>query len=210
MNSNLTLAVWTLLAGAGIPLIGILNSGMAQKVGNPLGATAVMFAIAFLVALGLSLPFYGVTGYGRIGSAPLSSYGAGVLIGFYALSATIIIPPFRRRQLHRLHTRGPARDGCGHRPVRPLRHGAATGRSAQVGRLPAHPGRHRPDADRRERHPAEVDQPRHALLAAVTADRFGSPPMPWAVARPEAASDGMVFSPARGHLFPLARLGAAR
>lgn len=94
MHSTLILAVWTLLAGAGIPLIGVLSSGMAHKVGNPLGATAVMFAIAFLVAFGLSLPFYGATGYSRIGSAPLSSYGAGLLICFYALSATIIIPRF--------------------------------------------------------------------------------------------------------------------
>ena len=74
MNSNLILAIWTLLAGAGIPLIGVLNSGMAQKVGNPIGATAVMFAVAFLVALGLSLPLYGVTGYShRVGSS--ESYG---------------------------------------------------------------------------------------------------------------------------------------
>lgn len=94
LRSSLVLAVWTLFAGAGIPLIGVLNSGMAQKVGNPIGATAVMFAVAFLVTLSLSLPFYGVTGYGQIGSAPLSSYGAGLLIGFYALSATIIIPRF--------------------------------------------------------------------------------------------------------------------
>lgn len=93
-QSTLVLAVWTLLAGAGIPLIGVLNSGMAQKVGNPLGATAVMFGVAFLVALGLSLPLYGAIGYTRIGSAPLSSYAAGLLIGFYALSATIIIPRF--------------------------------------------------------------------------------------------------------------------
>jgi transporter family-2 protein len=94
MRSTFILAAWTLLAGAGIPLIGVLNSGMAQSVGNPLGGTAVMFAVAFLLALGLSLPFYGVTGYSRIGSAPLSSYGAGLLIGFYALSATVIIPRF--------------------------------------------------------------------------------------------------------------------
>ena len=67
MRSTFILAAWTLLAGAGIPLIGVLNSGMAQSVGNPLGATAVMFAVAFLLALGLSLPFYGVTGYSRIG-----------------------------------------------------------------------------------------------------------------------------------------------
>ena len=94
LRSTVILAVWTLLAGAGIPFIGVLNSGMARSVGNPLGATAVMFAIAFLVALCLSLAFYGGTGYSRIGSAPLSSYGAGLLIGFYALSATIVIPRF--------------------------------------------------------------------------------------------------------------------
>ena len=94
MRSNLILAIWTLLAGAGIPLIGVLNSGMAQRIGNPFGATAVMFAVAFFVALGLSLPLYGVMGYSQIGSAPLSGYGAGLLIAFYALSATVIIPRF--------------------------------------------------------------------------------------------------------------------
>ena len=93
-RSTLILAAWSLLAGAGIPLIGVLNSGMARSLGNPFGATAVMFAVAFLAALGLSLPLYGATGYSQIGSAPLSSYGAGLLIGFYALSATIIIPRF--------------------------------------------------------------------------------------------------------------------
>ncbi len=92
MRSTYILAAWTFLAGAGIPLIGVLNSGMARSVGNPFGATAVMFAVAFLVALGLSLPLYGVTGYSQIGSAPLSSYGAGLLICFYALSATVVIP----------------------------------------------------------------------------------------------------------------------
>ena len=122
---TLILAAWSLLAGAGIPLIGVLNSGMARSVGNPLGATAVMFAVAFLAALGLSLPFYGAAGYGRIGLAPWSSYGAGLLIGFYALSATIIIPPFRRGQLHRFHPRRPACDGGSDRPIRPVRHDAA-------------------------------------------------------------------------------------
>ena len=91
-RSTVFLVAWTLLAGAGIPLIGVLNGGMARSVGNPFGATAVMFAIACLAALGLSLPLYGLGGFSQIGSAPLSSYGAGLLIGFYALSATILIP----------------------------------------------------------------------------------------------------------------------
>ena len=43
-------SLWTALAGFGIPLIGVLNGGMARAVGNPISATAVMFAVAFAVA----------------------------------------------------------------------------------------------------------------------------------------------------------------
>ncbi len=91
-RTAILLTLWTLLAGAGIPLIGVLNGGMARSIGNPVGATAVMFAVAFLVATGLALPLYGAPTIGQLSSAPPSSYGAGLLIGFYALSATIIIP----------------------------------------------------------------------------------------------------------------------
>ncbi len=92
MRSYLIFAAWSLLAGAGIPLIGVLNSGVARSIGNPYTATAIMFAIAALVALGLALPLYGHPTMAQLGSAPAISYGAGLLIGFYVLSATIIIP----------------------------------------------------------------------------------------------------------------------
>ena len=94
MRSYILLAVWTLLAGAGIPLIGVLNSGVARGVGNPYTATGIMFAIAMAVAIGFSLPIYGLPTPAQLGSAPPISYAAGLLIGFYALSATIIIPRF--------------------------------------------------------------------------------------------------------------------
>lgn len=94
MRSYPVLAVWTLLAGAGIPLIGILNSGLGRSVGNPFTATAVMFAIAMTLAFALSLPFYGPPTLAQLGAAPKLSYAGGLLIGFYALSATIIIPRF--------------------------------------------------------------------------------------------------------------------
>ncbi len=91
-RATLLLAAWTLLAGAGIPLVGVLNGGVAKSVGNPFGATAVMFAVATLAALALALPLHGIP-TGMLG-APAVSYGAGLLIGFYALSATVIIPRF--------------------------------------------------------------------------------------------------------------------
>lgn len=86
------LAAWTLLAGAGIPLIGVLNAGMARAVGGPIAATAVMFAVALVAALALAVPLGGVAGLAQAGAAPGASWGAGLLIGFYALSATVIIP----------------------------------------------------------------------------------------------------------------------
>ena len=94
MKQYLLFAAWTLLAGAGIPLIGVLNSGMARSIGNPFAATTVMFAIAMAVALGITLPLYGHPTADELGSSPLSSWTAGLLIGFYALSATVIIPRF--------------------------------------------------------------------------------------------------------------------
>jgi transporter family-2 protein len=92
MRAYLIFAAWSLLAGAGIPLIGVLNSGIARSVGNPFAATAVMFTMAAIVAFGLTLPLYGHPSLAQLGSAPPISYGAGLLIGFYGLSATIIIP----------------------------------------------------------------------------------------------------------------------
>jgi transporter family-2 protein len=94
MRSYVLFATWTILAGVGIPLIGVLNSGVARSVGNPFAATAIMFAIAMVVALGITLPLHGLPTATQLGSAPPISYAAGLLIAFYVLSATIIIPRF--------------------------------------------------------------------------------------------------------------------
>ena len=94
MRSYVILSAWTLLAGAGIPLIGVLNSGIARSVGNPFAATAILFAVAMVVALAITLPLYGPPSMAQLGAAPTTSYAAGLLIGFYALSATVIIPRF--------------------------------------------------------------------------------------------------------------------
>src|SRR3954452_12310083 len=71
VRSYLILSAWSFLAGAGIPLIGVLNSGVARSVGNPFAATAIMFAIAAIVALAFTLPIYGCSHRCGIGiSAP--------------------------------------------------------------------------------------------------------------------------------------------
>ena len=93
MRHYFLFAVWTMLAGVGIPLIGVLNSGIARNVGA-FAATAIMFAIAMSVAIAVTLPIYGLPNLAELRNAPPLSFAAGLLIGFYALSATIIIPRF--------------------------------------------------------------------------------------------------------------------
>lgn len=94
MRAYVLYAAWTLLAGAGIPLIGVFNSGVARSAGNPFVATAIMFAIASVVALCITVPLHGLPSVSQLASAPPLGYAAGLLIGFYGLSATVIIPRF--------------------------------------------------------------------------------------------------------------------
>lgn len=94
MRTYLFMAGWTLLAGAGIPLIGIFNSGTARSLGNPVIATALVFGIATLLAVALALTVYGAPDTSLFKTIPMTGYLAGVLIAFYALSATVIIPRF--------------------------------------------------------------------------------------------------------------------
>lgn len=94
MRSYLLFAAWSFAAGLGIPLIGVLNSGVARSVGNPFAATSITFAVAMLLSAAITAPLYGVPTLAGLRGAPVSGYGAGLLIGFYALSATVIIPRF--------------------------------------------------------------------------------------------------------------------
>jgi len=94
MRSYLVFAAWSFLAGVGIPLIGVLNSGVARSVGNPFAATTITFAVAMIIAAMITVPLYGVPTVTQLRGAPVIGYGAGLLIGFYALSATVIIPRF--------------------------------------------------------------------------------------------------------------------
>jgi transporter family-2 protein len=86
--------MWSFMAGAGIPLIGVFNSGITRSVGNPFAAAAMMFAVALLLAAAVTLPVYGAPTLAQIWRVPLFNYASGLIVCFYALSATVIIPRF--------------------------------------------------------------------------------------------------------------------
>lgn len=82
MRSYALLAAWSFLPGAGIPLVGVLNSKLARSVGNLLIATTVLFLVACLAASALTLAVHGAPALSSITAAPARYYLAGLVIGF--------------------------------------------------------------------------------------------------------------------------------
>jgi transporter family-2 protein len=93
--STLTYAVWALAAGALIPLMAILNAGLARATGGTIQATVLLFATglvaALVVAATMKAHIPSVQTLVRI--AP-SQYAGGVIVGFYILSITFLAPRF--------------------------------------------------------------------------------------------------------------------
>ena len=82
-----------MLAGAFIPLIGILNARVGRALGEPIYATVIVFFVAILIALLASVVFgkNTLTTQNLQNLAPFD-YGAGLIVAFYVISATVLAP----------------------------------------------------------------------------------------------------------------------
>ena len=85
--------IWALLAGAFIPLIGILNARVGRALGEPIYATVIVFFVAILIALFISVIF----GKNSLTTENLQNlavfdFGAGLIVAFYVISATVLAP----------------------------------------------------------------------------------------------------------------------
>jgi transporter family-2 protein len=93
--STLTYAAWAFAAGALIPLMAILNAGLARATGGIIQATVLLFATGLIASLVLAaatkahLP--AIQTLARI--AP-SHYAGGLIVGCYVLSITFLAPRF--------------------------------------------------------------------------------------------------------------------
>ena len=85
--------IWALLAGAFIPLIGILNARVGRALGEPIYATVIVFFVAILIALLVSVIFgkNSLTTQNLVSLAPFD-LGAGLIVAFYVISATVLAP----------------------------------------------------------------------------------------------------------------------
>ena len=85
--------IWALVAGAFIPLIGILNARVGRALGEPIYATVIVFFVAILIALLASVVFgkSSLTTQNLQSLAPFD-FGAGLIVAFYVISATVLAP----------------------------------------------------------------------------------------------------------------------
>ncbi len=90
---SMRLIVWALLAGAGIPIMGIINGRLGKSLGVTLHAPFVALTIALIVSLLLtvmitkSLPMPE-----KFSEVKLIEYFGGFIVAFYVISATILAP----------------------------------------------------------------------------------------------------------------------
>lgn len=95
MNANLAYSVLALATGLGIPVMAALNAGLAARIGSPPAAGIVLFGVG-----GITAAFVFAAGFatGQVGvmtpPEPSALYFGGVLVAFYVLSITWLVPRF--------------------------------------------------------------------------------------------------------------------
>jgi transporter family-2 protein len=81
-------------AGVGIPILAALNASLGQRIGSPVAAGVVLFAVAFGTALAVLVVTGGVGALAKVPGQPPVLFLAGCLVAFYILSITFIAPRF--------------------------------------------------------------------------------------------------------------------
>jgi transporter family-2 protein len=94
MNEWLRHAALMFAAGVGIPLLAALNANLGQRIGSPVAAGVVLFAVAFAAALGVLLITGGAGALAKVPEQPPILFLGGCLVAFYILSITFVAPRF--------------------------------------------------------------------------------------------------------------------
>ena len=88
---NIKYIIWALLAGAFIPLIGILNGRVGRALGEPFYASVMLFGVAIILALVVSVIFgKAAPSVQNLQTLWPMDYTAGFIVAFYVISATVL------------------------------------------------------------------------------------------------------------------------
>lgn len=88
---NIKYLIWALLAGAFIPLIGILNGRVGRALGEPFYASVILFGVAIILAFVVSVIFgKAAPSVQNLQTLRPMDYTAGFIVAFYVISATVL------------------------------------------------------------------------------------------------------------------------
>jgi transporter family-2 protein len=94
MGEGARYAALMFAAGVGIPLLAAFNANLGQRIGSPVAAGVVLFAVAFAAALAVLQATGGAGALARVPGQPPVLFLAGCLVAFYILSITFVAPRF--------------------------------------------------------------------------------------------------------------------
>ncbi len=86
-------AVLALLAGIGIPVMAAMNSDLGERLSSPAAASFILFCVGAVSSL-IMLLVFNPPAKNFFSVAPPIYYFGGVLVAFYILSITWIVPRF--------------------------------------------------------------------------------------------------------------------
>ncbi|MGO9932422.1 MAG: DMT family transporter [Steroidobacteraceae bacterium] len=93
--SNVSYALWAFAAGALIPLMAILNAGLARAVGGPVQASVILFTTGLLASLVVAvMATVRIPDPPALVGIPPARYAGGIIVAFYVLSITFLAPRF--------------------------------------------------------------------------------------------------------------------
>jgi bacterial/archaeal transporter family-2 protein len=93
--SSISYALWAFAAGALIPLMAVLNAGVARAAGGQVQATVILFAVGLLASLLLATTMaVRVSDLHLLARLAPYQYAGGLIVGFYVLSITFLAPRF--------------------------------------------------------------------------------------------------------------------
>lgn len=89
-SGNFLLSLLMLITGIGIPVMAALNAQLGAEIGSPWAAAFILFVVGALISA-IAMFALGLPQHGWFAAGPVY-YAGGLLVAFYLLSITWVVP----------------------------------------------------------------------------------------------------------------------
>jgi transporter family-2 protein len=89
------LSLWSIAAGALIPIMAVLNARLGLALGEPLHASTILFMVGLVTCVIIAILLTGsIPDFSRLTAVQPIELAGGLIVGFYVISATLLAPRF--------------------------------------------------------------------------------------------------------------------